>query len=74
MDAKFHDEWAAGLAFGTWTPDLQRIRSEPYFRAPLYPFFVSGVYRAFGRDPVALLIIQIVLASISASFNVLLTF
>lgn len=66
MDALFHDQWAAGLAFGTWTADLQRTRHEPYFRAPLYPYFVSVVYRVFGRDPLAVIVVQMLLGAASA--------
>ncbi len=65
MDSRFHDEWAVGLAFGQWTPDLLKLQTEPYFRAPAYPYFVAFVYRLFGHDPAALLRIQAVIGSIS---------
>ncbi len=67
MDAKFHDEWAAGLAFGTWTANLERIRNEPYFRAPLYPYAVSGVYRVAGRNPTAVFFLQALLGAVNVA-------
>ncbi len=41
-DARWHDEWARRIAAGDWTLD------RPFFRAPLYPFFLAGIYAAGG--------------------------
>ena len=44
MDEKYHDDWAQSIAAG------QRFVDGPYFRAPLYPAFVGGLYRIFGHN------------------------
>jgi len=41
MDARWHVEWARALAMGMWEP-------EPFFRAPLYPFFLGALFKIFG--------------------------
>jgi hypothetical protein len=66
LDAKFHDDWAVGLATGQWSPEMAELRDGPYFRAPLYPYLVSFVYRVFGRSYDVWLLAQIVLGSVSA--------
>ena len=39
LDMEVHDQWARALAAGTdWTG------GEPYFRAPLYPYFLALMY------------------------------
>ncbi len=57
MDAGIHDSWARGLLAGTWPP------SEPFFRAPLYPYLLGGLYFLLGA---ARLPVQLVHALISA--------
>jgi len=58
MDGYMHSEWARGVLSGQWPG------SEPYFRAPLYIYFLSGLYAIFG--PENRLLIQIAHALISA--------
>jgi tetratricopeptide (TPR) repeat protein len=58
MDAAMHDGWARGILDGTWPG------SEPFFRAPLYVYFLAGLYAIFG--PEHRLPIQLVHALISA--------
>jgi 4-amino-4-deoxy-L-arabinose transferase-like glycosyltransferase len=65
MDSKYHDDWAWGLASGQWEPRLAATRSEPYFRAPLYPYALSGVYRVFGRNYDAVRLFQALIGSIN---------
>jgi len=50
MDAGVHDRWARGLLAGTWPGP------EPFFRAPLYPYCLAGLYWLFdaSRFPVQL--------------------
>jgi len=50
MDAAIHDDWARGLLDGSWPP------AAPFFRAPLYPLFLGGLYAIFdaARLPVQL--------------------
>jgi len=59
MDPLYHDEWALSLAQGEW------LGHEPFFRAPLYPYFLGVVYAVFGHDFLAPRIIQIVLGSVT---------
>ena len=58
VDAQWHDEWASGWADGTWT-----MAGQAFFRAPLYPFFLSLIYRIFGHDLLAPRIVQIIIGS-----------
>jgi Flp pilus assembly protein TadD/4-amino-4-deoxy-L-arabinose transferase-like glycosyltransferase len=67
LDSLFHDQWAKGLAFGDWTPDQAKLRSEPYFRAPLYPYFMSIVYRCFGPRAAPLFAVQLVLGALTTT-------
>jgi tetratricopeptide (TPR) repeat protein len=71
MDSKYHDEWAWGLASGNWDADIVSVRTDPYFRAPLYPYCLAGLYRVLGRDYHAA---RLVLALIGAATVVLLFF
>lgn len=58
MDARIHDEWANALATGKWEGEIATFRSIPYYRAPLYPYLVSVIYRVFGRDYFLLVALQ----------------
>lgn len=65
MDEAYHYHWAKGLATGQWDPPYERIRREPYFRAPLYPWFLGMVFRAGGPDPWVARWVQAVVGSLS---------
>lgn len=41
MDAAMHETWARGILAGTWPG------AEPFFRAPLYPYFLAGLIGLF---------------------------
>jgi len=43
MDMRWHVEWARAIAVGAWKP-------EPFFRAPLYPFFMGALFAVFGPN------------------------
>ncbi len=58
LDAAVHRRWALGILAGTWPPP------EPFFRAPLYTYFLAGLYRAFGTD--SAVAVQLVHGLISA--------
>lgn len=62
VDAQWHDAWAWGWANGTWS-----MGGEAFFRAPLYPFWLSLIYRVFGHDLLAARIVQAVLGSATAA-------
>ncbi len=60
MDPRYHHDWAQAIAEG------RRFWNGPYFRAPLYPWFLGLVYRLFGPDnPLAPRIIQAAIGSLS---------
>jgi tetratricopeptide (TPR) repeat protein len=69
VDALYHDYWAWGMVSEQWeTPrDLEnpRIQENPYFRPPGYPYFLSGIYRIFGRDALVPRIIQMLIGVLS---------
>ncbi|MFT5232980.1 MAG: Tfp pilus assembly protein PilF [Candidatus Krumholzibacteriia bacterium] len=41
-DAGVHHRWAQQILTGAWPGP------EPFFRAPLYPYFLAGMYKIFG--------------------------
>jgi len=45
MDAEFHDLWARTIL------EERPFVSQVFFRAPLYPHLLAGVYRLFGPGP-----------------------
>ena len=61
-DANGYDQWAQRLAAGDW------VGSEVFYQAPLYPYFLGGIYATFGRD---LLIVRIIQAAIGSASCVL---
>jgi Flp pilus assembly protein TadD len=62
VDAEWHDAWAWGWANGIWS-----MGGEAFFRAPLYPFWLSLVYRVFGHDLLAARIVQAVLGAAASA-------
>ena len=60
-DANGYDQWAQRLAAGDW------IGSEVFYQAPLYPYFLGLVYKVFGRDLLAVRIIQALIGSASCA-------
>ncbi|MDP2322246.1 MAG: tetratricopeptide repeat protein [Acidobacteriota bacterium] len=60
-DAHGYDEWARRLAAGDW------VGTEVFYQAPLYPYFVGGVYALFGRDLLILRVCQAVIGSASCA-------
>ena len=59
MDAAYHDEWARAIADG------ETFIEGPYFRAPLYPWFLGGVYTLFGHNYLIPRLIQAGIGAIS---------
>jgi tetratricopeptide (TPR) repeat protein len=60
MDADYHDTWAREIAGGRLS------RGEPFFRAPLYPYFLALVYKVTSGSYVVPRIIQFVLGSLTS--------
>ncbi len=52
MDAGYHLEWARALARG------ETFQPGPFFRAPLYPWFLGLLLRLFGGDLLAVRLVQ----------------
>jgi tetratricopeptide (TPR) repeat protein len=62
MDPGYHHEWARAFAAG------ETFWKQPYFRAPLYPWFLGTIYWLFGADnPFAPRIVQAVIGSLSCA-------
>jgi len=60
MDPKYHHDWAKAFASG------ERFWDGPYFRAPLYPWFLGVIYKLFGADnAMAPRVVQAVIGSLS---------
>ncbi len=71
VDADYHDYWARGLAFGSWTqrwgnPDPE-IRTTPYFRPPGYPYFLALVYKLTGPGYVGPRVVQMLLGLVTSA-------
>lgn len=58
LDGLFHDRWAQSIASGNLLGD------EVYFRAPLYPYLLGGVYATFGHSLLIPRILQHVLGAL----------
>ncbi len=70
LDAAFYDHWARGLAFGDWAipkgagnPNIGEL---VYHKFPMYPWFLTVVYKLFGPGYMAPRIIQMMLGLGSA--------
>lgn len=59
MDSGFYREWGEALAAG------ERYWEGPYFRGPLYPYFLAGIYAVCGKSDLAPRIAQIILGAAS---------
>jgi len=59
LDEAFNDDWAARLAAG------DAGEPPPFFRAPLYPWLLAGVYRIAGHNPDRVRQLQAGLAALS---------
>lgn len=60
-DARSYDVWAQRIAAGDWWG------SEPFYQAPLYPYFLAGVYTLLGHDPWLVRVVQCVLGAAGCS-------
>jgi Flp pilus assembly protein TadD/4-amino-4-deoxy-L-arabinose transferase-like glycosyltransferase len=62
VDAQWHDEWAWRWATGSWDAG-----EKAFFRAPLYPLWLSAVYAVFGHSLLAVRLVQAVLGAMTAA-------
>lgn len=65
LDARFYDQWARSLAAGEG-------HGGPFFMSPLYPYFLAGLYRLFGRDLLIVRVVQSILGAGTAALVYLL--
>ncbi len=65
MDAAVHDAWARGLLAGTWPGP------EPFFRAPLYIYFLAGLYALFDAARFPVQLVHALVSSLAAGLAAL---
>jgi tetratricopeptide (TPR) repeat protein len=63
MDALYHLEWARAFARG------EEYQDGPFFRAPLYPWFLGLLLRVFGEDLLLVRLVQAVLGTLSVALT-----
>lgn len=51
-DAHAYDQWARQVAAGDW------LGSGVFYQAPLYPYLLGAFYASFGRDLLAVRVVQ----------------
>ena len=66
LDSKYHDDWASAIASGEWIGRTADIQRQPFFRAPLYAYFVAAVYKVGGHDYYLIRLVQILIGALSA--------
>jgi 4-amino-4-deoxy-L-arabinose transferase-like glycosyltransferase/Tfp pilus assembly protein PilF len=57
VDAEYHDRWAMDIVQG------KSFQEGPFFRAPLYPYFLALIYYIFGHNYFIARIIQALIGS-----------
>jgi Flp pilus assembly protein TadD/4-amino-4-deoxy-L-arabinose transferase-like glycosyltransferase len=63
LDSLYHHDWAASIIHGGW------LGKDSFFRAPLYAYFLSFLYRIFGIN----LIVPRIVQSFIGAFSCVLT-
>ena len=58
-DARRYDEWARQIAAGDW------LGRDVFYQAPLYPYFLGGLYVAVGHDLLAVRLVQAAIGTAS---------
>jgi tetratricopeptide (TPR) repeat protein len=56
-DARGYDEWARRIAAGDW------IGTDVFYQAPLYPYFLGVLYKAFGHSLTAVRLVQAIVGA-----------
>lgn len=59
MDPGFHAAWAKAIASG------ESFIDGPYFRAPLYPWFLGALFKILGDDLFTIRLVQMAIGSLS---------
>lgn len=58
-DSRAYDAWARQIAQGNW------LGQEVFYQAPLYPYFLGGIYATAGRDLLIVRVCQAVVGSLA---------
>ena len=61
IDARTYHAWARDWLAGSWPP------AQPYFRPPLYTWFVGAVYAVAGPEPIAVKVVQAMLGAVTST-------
>jgi pentatricopeptide repeat protein len=64
MDAKYHDEWAQSIG-QDWLQSTKPFHEGPYFRAPLYGYFLALLYTLTDHSYLIPRIIQFLMGAVS---------
>ncbi|MFC1683771.1 ArnT family glycosyltransferase, partial [Candidatus Zixiibacteriota bacterium] len=72
MDAKYHDEWAQSIQ-NDWLQSEHPFNQGPFFRAPLYGYFLAVLYSLFGHSYLVPRIVQFLIGALSVVLVYLLT-
>jgi 4-amino-4-deoxy-L-arabinose transferase-like glycosyltransferase len=67
MDEEYNYQWGKCLATGEWASPFDRLRTEPYFRAPLYSHFLAGLMALFGESLFLIRAVQMLLGAFSCA-------
>jgi tetratricopeptide (TPR) repeat protein len=57
LDSRLYDAWAVRMASGDW------LGQEPFFMAPLYPYFLALVYVVIGHSQFAAVAVQLLVGA-----------
>ncbi|MBL8878902.1 MAG: glycosyltransferase family 39 protein [Phycisphaerales bacterium] len=59
IDSEAYLQWARQIAGGDW------LGSEPFYQAPLYPYFLAATMRLVGDDAIAIRFVQAAVGAVS---------
>jgi len=65
MDAAVHDIWARSILEGTWPG------ADPFFRAPLYPYLLAGLYWVFDAARFPVQLVHVIVSALGAGLAAL---
>jgi hypothetical protein len=60
-DARSYDTWAQAIAGGN------RLGTDVFYQAPLYPYFLGAIYATLGRDLTVVRVIQAIVGAASCT-------
>jgi 4-amino-4-deoxy-L-arabinose transferase-like glycosyltransferase len=65
LDEEYHVEWAKALASGVWSPPYDALKGAAFFRAPLYPYLLAGLFKLLGPNLLLARVAQALVGSVS---------